>query len=235
MNHRRKFLKSTLLGSSAALFVPPALWASPQGLLGANDRIRVGLIGCNGMGFTNLSVFMGQPDIEVAALCDVDARVLDRREAEIVEAGRKKPSRYTDYRKLLDQKDIDVVIIGTPDHWHCLQLVHALQSGKDVYCEKPVANSIPEADYMLKAVRESDRMVQIGQWQRSEPHFEAAISYVHSGALGNIRMVKAWAYQGWMTPIPVVPDSPAPEGVDYAMWLGPAQQRPFNQNRFHFN
>ena len=130
MNHRRKFLKSTLLGGSAALFVPPALWASPQGLLGANDRIRVGLIGCNGMGFTNLSAFMGQPDIEVAALCDVDARVLDRREAEIVEAGRKKPSRYTDYRKLLDQKDIDVVIIGTPDHWHCLQLVHALQSGK---------------------------------------------------------------------------------------------------------
>ena len=88
---------------------------------------------------------------------------------------------------------------------------------------------------MLKAVRESDRMVQIGQWQRSEPHFEDAIAFVHSGALGNIRMVKAWAYQGWMQPIPVVPDSPAPEGVDYTMWLGPAAQRPFNKNRFHFN
>jgi predicted dehydrogenase len=187
------------------------------------------------MGFTNLSVFMSQPGIEVAALCDVDSSVLDRRQAEIVEAGRKRPARYTDYRRLLDQQDIDMVIIGTPDHWHCLQLVHALQAGKDVYCEKPVANSIQEADHMLKAVRASDRMVQIGQWQRSEPHFEAAISYVHSGALGNIRMVKAWAYQGWMKPIPVVPDSPAPEGVDYAMWLGPTVQRPFNQNRFHFN
>ncbi len=235
MNPRRTFLKNTLLGSSAALLVPASLWAKPNSILGANDRIRIGLIGCNGMGFSNLSAFMQSPDVEVAALCDVDARVLDRREAELVKAGRKKPARFGDYRKLLDQKDIDMVIIGTPDHWHCLQLVHALQAGKDVYCEKPVANSIPEADAMLKAVRESDRMVQIGQWQRSEPHFEDAIAFVHSGALGNIRMVKAWAYQGWMKPIPVVPDSPTPDGVDYTMWLGPAVQRPFNQNRFHFN
>ena len=235
MNRRRTFLKNTLLGSSAALLVPSALWANPRPVLGANDRIRVGLIGCNGMGFSNLSAFMSLPDVEVAALCDVDERVLERREAELLKAGRKKPTRYRDYRKLLDQQDIDMVIIGTPDHWHCLQLVHALQAGKDVYCEKPVANSIQEADYMLKSVRESDRMVQIGQWQRSEPHFEDAISFVHSGALGNIRMVKAWAYQGWMQPIPVLPDSPVPDGVDYTMWLGPATQRPFNRNRFHFN
>jgi predicted dehydrogenase len=235
MSHRRTFLKNTLLGGSAALLVPSALWASPRHVLGANDRIRIGLIGCNGMGFSNLSAFMSLPNIEVAALCDVDDRVLDRREAELLKAGLKKPARYRDYRKLLDQQDIDMVIIGTPDHWHCLQLVHALQAGKDVYCEKPVANSIPEADAMLRSVRESDRMVQIGQWQRSEPHFEDAISFVHSGALGNIRMVKAWAYQGWMQPIPVLPDSPVPEGVDYTMWLGPAEQRPFNGNRFHFN
>ena len=235
MNRRRSFLKNSLLTTSAALLVPPSLWARPRHILGANDRVRVGLIGCNGMGYANLSAFLSIPDIEVAALCDVDTRVLDRREAELMEAGRKKPMRFTDYRKLLEQRDIDFVIIGTPDHWHCLQLVHALQAGKDVYCEKPLANSIEEADRMLRAVKESDRMVQIGQWQRSEPHFEKAIEFVHSGALGQVRLVKTWAYQGWMQPIPVMPDGPAPEGVDYAMWLGPAEKRPFNQNRFHFN
>lgn len=235
MNRRRKFLKKSLLGGSAALLVPPALWASPNRIVGSNDRIRIGLIGCNGMGFSNLTSFMRLPEIEVAALCDVDSRVLDRKEAELVAAGRIKPKRFSDYRQLLDQPDIDIVIIGTPDHWHCLQLIHALQAGKDVYCEKPIANSIPEADRMLKAVRASDRIVQVGQWQRSEPHFEAAIDFVHSGALGQIRMVKTWAYQGWMEPIPVLPDSAAPEGVDYTMWLGPAVERPFNPNRFHFN
>lgn len=235
MNHRRSFLKKGLLGSSAALFVPPMLWAQPGQLVGANDRIRLGLIGCNGMGFSNLSSFMRHPEVEVAALCDVDTRVLDRRESEIIAGGRPKPKRFTDYRKLLEAPDIDAVIIGTPDHWHCLQLIDALKAGKHVYCEKPLANSIEEADRMLTAVHRSDRMVQVGQWQRSEPHFEKAISYVHSGALGPIRLVKTWAYQGWMKPIPVLPDAPAPTEVDYTMWLGPAAHRPFNPNRFHFN
>ena len=132
MNYRRRFLKQGILGSSAALFVPPLLWAQPDELVGANDRIRVGLIGCNGMGFSNLSSFMRNPEVEVAALCDVDTRVLDRREAEITGGGRPKPKRFTDYRKMLEVADIDAVIIGTPDHWHCLQLIDALKAGKHV-------------------------------------------------------------------------------------------------------
>lgn len=203
--------------------------------MGANDRLRLGLIGCNGMGFSNLTSFMRQDNVEVVALCDVDQGVLERRVADIREAGREQPETYGDYRALLDRKDIDAVIIGTPDHWHCLQLLHALEAGKDVYCEKPIANSIEECDRMKWAVEASDRMVQIGQWQRSQPHFVDAIEFVHSGALGPIRLVKAWAYQGWMQPVPVLPDEPVPEGVDYDMWLGPAPQRPFNRNRFHFN
>ncbi len=238
MNPRRSFLKTGALGAAAtatAFAIPPALWAKSQGPLRANDRIRIGLIGCNGMGFSNLSSLMRLPDMEVVALCDVDRGVLDRRVSEIESAGRSKPETYTDYRKLLDRKDIDVVVVGTPDHWHCLQLTDAIDAGKDVYCEKPLANSIQECNYMLEVVKRSDRIVQIGQWQRSEPHFEAAIDFVHSGALGQIRLVKAWAYQGWMQPIPVKPDGPVPEGVDYALWLGPAPQLPFNPNRFHFN
>ena len=238
MTARRTFIKKSALGLSAtaaSMMVPASLWAAPRRILGANDRIRLGLIGCNGMGFSNLSSFMRQENIEVAALCDVDANVLNRRVSEIEQAGRKKPETFTDYRQLLEKKDIDAVIIGTPDHWHCLQLLDALDAGKDVYCEKPIANSIEECDRMLQAVRQSDRMVQIGQWQRSQPHFVDAIQYVHSGALGPIRLAKAWAYQGWMKPVPVLPDSPPPEGVDYNMWLGPAPNRPFNPNRFHFN
>lgn len=234
MNHRRTFLKTGALGAAAAV-LPPALWAKSTGPLRANDRIRIGLIGCNGMGFSDLSSLMRLPDMEVAALCDVDRRVLDRRVGEIESAGLRKPDTYADYRQLLDRNDIDVVVIGTPDHWHCLQLTDALDAGKDVYCEKPIANSIEECDRMLAAVTGSGRIVQIGQWQRSQPHFREAIDYLHSGALGPVRLAKTWAYQGWMRPVPVVPDSPTPEGVDYGLWLGPAAARPFNENRFHFN
>lgn len=238
MQTRRSFLKTGSLGLSATaagLLVPTSLWAKPRGILGANNSLRLGLIGCNGMGFSNLSSFMQQPDVEVVALCDVDRSVLERRQAEVLASGRTKPEGYSDYRKLLERQDIDAVIIGTPDHWHCRQLLDAIDAGKDVYCEKPIANSIGEADRMRNAVHSSDRIVQIGQWQRSQPHFVDAIAFVHSGALGPIRLVKAWAYQGWMQPVPVLPDSPAPEGVDYDMWLGPAPKRAFNPNRFHFN
>ena len=187
------------------------------------------------MGFSNLSSMLKLPHVEVVALCDVDQGVLERRTVQLTGAGHRKPRHYGDYRNMLEDADVDVVIIGTPDHWHCLQLLDALDAGKDVYCEKPIANSIEECDRMLRAVEGSGRMVQIGQWQRSQPHFVEAIDFLRTGALGPVRLAKTWAYQGWMQPVPVLPDGPAPEGVDYKMWLGPAPERPFNPNRFHFN
>lgn len=235
---RRGFIKKSslaLAGSGAAFFFPMELLATMRKRVGANDRINVGLIGCNGMGFSDLSSMLKINEIDVLGLCDVDENVLEKRTADLEKAGIKKPMWYRDYRKMLENQDIDVVIIGTPDHWHCLQLTDALQAGKDVYCEKPIANSVQEANIMRDYVGASDRMVQIGQWQRSQPHFVDAIDFVHSGKLGNIRLSKAWAYQGWMKPVPVLPNAEAPEGVDYKMWLGPAPDRPFNPNRFHFN
>ena len=142
---------------------------------------------------------------------------------------------YGDYRALLENPDLDAVVIGTPDHWHCLQMVEACEAGKDVYCEKPLANSIEESGLMVAAAKRYDRIVQIGQWQRSGPHWAEAIDFVHSGRLGRVRTVRAWAYMNWLPPVPNLPDEPAPEGVDYDMWLGPAPKRPFNRNRFHFN
>lgn len=235
---RRKFIKNSsqaLLGAGAAAIFPLEMLGSIRKRVGPNDRINAGLIGCNGMGFSDLLSFLKISEVSIVALCDVDENVLGQRSADLEKAGIKKPKWYGDYRKLLENKDIDIVVIGTPDHWHCLILSDSLKAGKDVYCEKPIANSIQECNIMLQTVNASDRMVQIGQWQRSQPHFVDAIKFVHSGKLGPIRLAKAWAYQGWMKPVDPQPDTAAPKGVDYNMWLGPAPLRPFNANRFHFN
>lgn len=235
---RRAFLKAgstSLLGLGASFAFPMSLLGQMRKRVGPNDTINVGLIGCKGMGFSDLVSMLKMGETNVIALCDVDESVLRSRTKDLEKAGVKKPKWYTDYRKLLENKDIDVVIVGTPDHWHCLQLADALAAGKDVYCEKPIANSIQEASLMLSCAAGSDRMIQVGQWQRSQPHFVEAINYVHSGALGEIRLAKAWAYQGWMKPVPITPNMPVPAGVDYDMWLGPAPKRDFNPNRFHFN
>ena len=114
-----------------------------------------------------------------------------------------------------NNKDVDAVIIGTPDHWHALIMIHAVEAGKDVYVEKPVGNSIEECRLMVAAQIKYNKIVQAGQWQRSQKHFRDAVDYIKTGKLGNIRTVKVWCYQGWMKPGPVVPDSAPPAGVDY--------------------
>jgi predicted dehydrogenase len=205
------------------------------GWKGANEKLVAGVIGINGMGFADLKAFLNQPDTECGAICDVDENVLNSKAAEIQKLQGKKPAVYKDFRKLLEDPSIDVVIIGTPDHWHCLPFIYALQAGKDVYCEKPLSNTIEEIELMEKATKKYGKIVQIGQWQRSDPHWQEAVAFVHSGKLGKIRTVRAWSYQGWMKSIPVLPDEPVPSGVDYDFWLGPAPSRPFNRNRFHFN
>ena len=146
-----------------------------------------------------------------------------------------KAKTYGDYREMLDNKEIDYVIVGTPDHWHCLNMIGALDAGKHVYVEKPIAHNMDECNLMVKAAKKYGKIVQVGQWQRSGPHYEEAFKMVKSGMLGKIRLVKVWAYQGWMKPVNVLPDSAVPKGVNYDMWQGPAKRHPFNENRFHFN
>jgi predicted dehydrogenase len=173
---------------------------------------------------------------QLVALCDVDDRQVTKTAASMAKQFDQKPEFTTrDFRKVLDRKDIDAVIVATPDHWHALPTVMACQAGKDVYVEKPLALTIGEGRVMVDAARTYGRVVQMGTQQRSAQHFTDAVEYVKSGALGKIRLVKTWAYQDWMGNIPVKPDVAAPAEVDYDMWLGPAKQRPFNENRFHFN
>ncbi len=233
MNRRDFIVKASALG--AGLYVSPILMRASGKQVGANDKIRVGLIGCNGMGFSDLQAFLSNPEVECIAMADIDQSVLDRRAAETEKIqGKKVANLYKDWRKLIDNKDVDVVIVGTPDHWHCLQMVAACESGKDVYCEKPLGNSIEECDIMVRAAQKYGRVVQVGQWQRSDPHWQDAMDFVHGGKLGKIRTVRVFSYQGWCPSIPVKPDEDVPAGVDYDMWLGPAPKRPFNRNRFHF-
>ncbi|MGK7397797.1 MAG: Gfo/Idh/MocA family protein [Candidatus Cyclobacteriaceae bacterium M3_2C_046] len=230
---RRNFIKQ---GSLLSAGIGLSGLASAKAMAGKpNDKLVIGLIGCKGMGFSNLRNFVKFPEVSVKALCDVDKNVLEERAGDLEKLTGEKATLHEDYRKLLDDKDIDAVIVGTPDHWHCLQTVDAIEAGKDVYCEKPLGNSIAECDIMVNAARKHNKIVQVGQWQRSGPHWQEAIDYVRSGKLGNIRLAKAWAYQGWMKNIPKKPDQQPPAGVNYDMWLGPAEKRPFNPNRFHFN
>ena len=231
---RRNFLKTGATALGAISFVPGGL-AEVFGQKAPSNKMKVGLIGCNGMGWSDLNSFLDNPEVECVAICDIDDQPLNTRMADVEKkTGKKPPFQYKDWRKLIDNKDIDVVIVGTPDHWHCMQMVSACEAGKDVYCEKPIGNSIEECNLMVKAAQRYNRVVQIGQWQRSDPHWQDAVAYVQSGKLGKIRTVRVFSYQGWCPSIPVKPDEPTPQGVDYDMWLGPAPKRPFNRNRFHF-
>ncbi len=233
MTTRRVFIRNTAL-TTAALGIVPSFSSALAGCA-PSDRINVGVIGCNGQGYADLVPFLDHPNVECLALCDIDENVLNRRAADVEKIRGKKPANlYKDWRKLIDNKDINVVIVGTPDHWHCLQMVAASDAGKDVYCEKPLGRTIEECNRMVSAAKRNKTVVQVGQWQRSDPHWQDAVNFIQSGKLGKIRLVRVFSYQGWCPSIPVRPDEPVPEGVDYDMWLGPAPSRPFNRNRFHF-
>jgi predicted dehydrogenase len=233
MSTRRNFIKTASVLAAGSVLSLDAV-ASSKRKVSAADKIRVGLIGANGMGFNDLESFLKNPEVECIAMCDIDRNVLNKRTDDLVKANHARPKLYVDYRKMLENKDIDTVIIGTPDHWHCLIMVDSLEAGKHAYVEKPIGNSIAEINIMQSAVKKHKKIVQVGQWQRSQPHFVDAIKYLRGGKLGRIRTCKAWSYIDWKGAVPKVPDSPVPDGVDYDMWLGPATKRPFNKNRFHF-
>ncbi len=240
MNSRKKFLyQSSMLvgGGLLASATNNKAFAIFKNKIAPSEQINIGAIGINGMGWANVQAALKISSVNLVAICDIDQSVIDKRLKEL--SAKNYPTAnikvYRDYRKLLDQKDIDAVIIGTPDHWHALIMIHACEAGKDVYVEKPVGNSIIECRTMVAAQQRYNKIVQAGQWQRSQQHFKDAVDFVQSGQLGNIRTVKVWCYQGWMRPQPVVPDSAVPEGVDYKQWLGPAATRAFNASRFHFH
>ncbi len=232
MKTRRQFIQSA--GTAlAGVALSPLMYQQVKAGVSANDKIGVALIGCNGMGQYNLKDHLRIPEVECIAMCDVDENVLNTRAKEISGITGKIPLLYNDYRKVIDNKDIDVVIVATPDHWHCLPTFHACEAGKDVYVEKPLANSIAEIQVMLKAARKYNRVVQVGQQQRSGQHWQDCVAFVKSGKLGTIRKIKTWGYFDYGKGGPKVADIETPAGIDYDMWLGPSPKHTFNKNRFH--
>jgi len=234
--NRRDFIRRaglTTVSVAAAGLVPS------RSVLGANDRVRVGVIGTGRQGRDDMEDMARQPDAEIAALCDVYQPNLDTAQrslqmlAGVPNQSSVKPDTYKDFRQILDRKDIDVVIVGTPDHWHALPTVEACKAGKDVYVEKPISTVLEEGRKMVQAARRYNRVVQVGTQQRSGIHFQKAVELVQDGLLGKISFVRTWNYdneypQGIGDPA----DSDPPAGLDWDMWLGPAPKRPFNWNRF---
>lgn len=233
---RREFIKQSAIATAGLTLVTPLsenLFASSK-RFSPSDRINVALIGTRNKGFGILKNHLSFPEVHCVGLCDVDENLLNQRAADVEKDYSQKPKLYKDYRKLLENKDIDAVIIGTPDHWHCLPLITACELGKDVYVEKPMANSIEECNIMARAANKYNRIVQVGQQQRSGESWRAIMKEIHSGRLGKLRKVEIWANFNYGVGQKMVPDSPIPIGVDYEFWQGPAPRRnSFNKTRFH--
>ncbi|MBW6537186.1 MAG: Gfo/Idh/MocA family oxidoreductase [Mariniphaga sp.] len=230
---RRKFIKNSVLAATAigaATVIPSKVWSAG---FAPSDKINVALIGCRNMGFGILQHHLDTGMVNCVALCDVDQNVLSEKADAVKNKYNQSPELYGDYRKVLERKDIDAVIIGTPDHWHCLMMVDACSAGKDVYVEKPMANTIGECNIMVMAAKRYNRIVQVGQQQRNGKVFIDSMNLIKSGEIGTLRKVNIWANFNYGLGTTLVEDSPVPEGVDYNMWLGPAPERPFNQARFH--
>ena len=235
---RRDFVGKAALGAAFSMGLVPVSLASNspeprRRVQGANDKVVIGLIGCGGMGASNMRTLMGHADVEVAALCDVDS---DRIPGDFLAVEKKygrKPEVYRDYRQMLDRKDIDAVIVGTPDHWHALNLIHACEAGKDVYCEKPISHNIVEAKAMVAAAKRFKRVVQVGTWQRSDREFTDSIAYIRAGKLGKITQCRAWIADG--TRIGKGKPGSVPANLDYEGWIGPAQMVPYQSNKVHWN
>ena len=233
---RRKFIGKTALATLAASsFSTPFIRSVRAGEPGPNDKIRLGVIGCGGMGQVDLTDFTANQDVDCVVICDLDDARLAKGLEICAKAGRKAPATEKEFRRVLDRKDIDAVLIATPDHWHALPAVMAAQAGKDIYVEKPLAKTIDEGRAMVEAVKRHNRIAQMGSQWRSCAHIIEAAELVRSGKLGKVSLVRGWAYLDWLPTVGHKPDCAAPEGIDYNRWLGPAPKRAFNPNRFHFN
>ncbi|MEN9675921.1 MAG: hypothetical protein RIS76_1817 [Verrucomicrobiota bacterium] len=227
--HRRSFLQkgSTALALGAAATYLPVTFA-------AEKSLRVGLIGTGWYGKADLLRLIQVSPVEVVSLCDVDSRMLT--EAADLVASRqksgKKPRTYADYRRMLAEKDLDIVLIGTPDHWHALPMIEACKAGADIYCQKPTGVDVVESQAMVAAARKYGRVVQIGTQRRSTPHLiEARERYIQSGKLGTIGRVNICCYWHMRSrdTLDQAPDTAPPDFLDYELWTGPAPMRPYNK------
>jgi predicted dehydrogenase len=221
---RRDFLRTGAGAAAVAAF-------QTKSVLGANDRVRIGVIGLRGRGLNHLQSMSKTPNVELAAICDVDESVVSERLDSAQKLGLAKPKTYGDVRKMLEDKSIDAVTIATPNHWHSLMAIWACQAGKDVYVEKPCSHNWYEGKQLVAAANKYNRIVQHGTQSRSGA--KEAIQHLRDGLIGDVYLSRGLCFK-WRDTIGRTPKSDVPAGVNYDMWLGPAPNRGFSKNRFHY-
>ena len=240
---RRQFLAATLSGAAVGLVAPSTLGAVsklttpeviPSKAFGANNRVRIAVLGVNGRGQSHIETLMKIPEVSIVALCDPDMEVLKKRANEFETNYKQKPDIEQDFRKLYDRKDIDAVTIATPNHWHTLQAIWACQAGKDVYVEKPATHNIFEGRKLIEAAYKYNRIVQHGVQLRSSEAIREAIQLLRNGIIGRVYMARGLVFR-WRPDIGNQGISKIPEGLDYDLWCGPAPMVPFTRNLVHYN
>ena len=231
---RRDFMKSSMvIGAGLAMAGPTSR------VLGANDDIRLAVIGVGGQGSGHMKIFSKIPGVRLVAICDADRDHVEKRAAEFEKTGGAKLKTYTDPRELLESKEIDAVTSATPNHWHALITVWACQAGKDIYIEKPASHAIWEGRKMVEASRKYDRIVQIGTQKRSSGAHKAAYDWIHEGHIGKIQWVRGFCYKGRGPGTNGIVKgtngpNPVPATVDYNLWCGPADMVPLNRTDLHY-
>jgi predicted dehydrogenase len=231
-SNRREFLKKSAVGTAGLMM------SSPIGRNGfsknvSDDQVNIAVVGIRSRGAQHYRQFLKIPNVHVTTICDIDERLFPKAIKEIEDKTGKKPNTVVDFRRILDDKNVDAVAIATPDHWHALQSIWACQAGKDVYVEKPISYTIEEGRKMIQAARKYSRVVQVGTQNRSDVVTQEAIKFLHEGKLGDIYMARG-VYYGARDSIGFKPDGSIPDKVHWDLFLGPAPYRPFNENRFHY-
>lgn len=222
--NRRFFFMSSAAGALAT-----------KGSASPNDRVRVAVVGVRGQGRSHIRAYSQVPNVEIAALCDIDENILDQRLGDVEKTGKKRPDRYVDIRKLLENKEIDAISIATPNHNHTLQTIWGLQAGKHVYVEKPCSHNMFESRQIVAAARKYPKqLVQHGVNARSAEGLKEAVQKLREGVIGDVYLTRGLCYK-WRDTIGRAKPEPVPAGVHYDLWLGPAPKREFTKNRFHYN
>lgn len=230
MENRRDFIKKTAL-AGAGLFTLPNIYAfrgSP------NEKVVIGTMGTNSRGFAVAKMFAQLPNVEIGFVCDVDSKVIDKTVAEIERMTGKKPKGYTDVRKMLEEKDMDAMMVATPDHWHAPATMLAVKAGKHVYVEKPCSHNPAEGEMLVKTTDKYGKLIQMGSQRRAFPKVIEAIKELHDGIIGKVYFAKGW-YVNARKPIGYGKPAIIPSNLDFDLWQGPAPRRNYQDNLVHYN